>query len=214
MQSSGSWASVPSLPHQHSDESSSGNNAFSLISVNSDSSEISHLDLDVIWNMAIQPDNSQSDSANILPVRPAVADWVQEQSLQDQPSNAVTGPQREQVDGTPSRVSQAGQARIDTDGHASRQEDCQPARKVYDIPTLLRLKETQSTVPVMLRVKPEAIAGESMTLLLPRASSDWLIHCLREHLPVHGSCNVTSAINTFSGPFRHLQYLYGKSKFL
>lgn len=33
-------------------------------------------------------------------------------------------------------------------------------KKVYDIPTLLSLRHVQGQVPVMLHVKPEAIAGD------------------------------------------------------
>ena len=144
---------------------------FSLICVNSELSKTSALDHNATQNMALTSYTHQSTSENIPPVRSAITGSAQKQLLQDNPSDPAIGHQRERVDGTSSRDGQAKQVSADTDGHASLQEGYHPARnhparRVYDIPTLLRLKETQSAVPVMLRVKPEAIAGESTTVLL------------------------------------------------
>ena len=166
MQSSESGKSLPSLAHQQSDDSSSRTDAFSLISVHPDISENSYIDLNATLNMTLPSGNDQPASENVPPVRPTTVDWVQEQSLRDQPSNGAIGLQRARVDATPPRITEAKQISAKTDYPASTRDVCQPAKNVYDIPTLLKLKETQSAVPVMLRVKPEAIAGESMTLRL------------------------------------------------
>lgn len=160
MQSSGAWTNVPSPPRMQSVDSSPGTDAFSLINANPELSETSFLDLDAIRNMALPLANDRPSSETLPRVRSTIVDWVQEQSQHDQPSNDATELQRAHVAGAPPCASQAKQALAKTDDHASRQEGCQPAKKVYDIATLLRLKETQPAVPVMLRVKPEAIAGE------------------------------------------------------
>ena len=163
MQSPGAWTTVPSLAHQQSDDSGSEIDGFSLISANPELSGTSQLSHNAASNMPLPSSNDQSSSESLSPPRPAVVDWVEEQSLHDQTSGA-TGLQRARVGSVPPHAGQAKQARSITNEPSSRQEGRQHSRKVYDIPTLLKLKETQSAVPVMLRVKPEAIAGE-------------LIHC-------------------------------------
>ena len=160
MQSSGGWTSPQSLNYEQSVDSGSGTDAFSLINANPEISETSYPDFDAITNMALPLGTSQSSSENIPPVRAAVVNWIQEQSQHDQPSKNSSGLQRARVDGTPPRAGQAHRVSAKAEENASRQEVYQPTKKVYDIATLLRLKETQSAVPVMLRVKPEAIAGE------------------------------------------------------
>ena len=210
MQSSGAWTIVSPLARQQSVDSGSDVDGFSLINANPEPSETSYLDLDATWTMTLPLGNNQPSSENLHPLRPAVVDWVEEQSLHDQTSDGATELRRALVDSVPSQAAKAKQARVRTSEHAFRQEGRRRVKKVYDIPTLLKLRETQSAVPVMLRVKPEAIAGESMTMPLPRLRSDGLTLCPREHLPVYGSCNVTSTINTLSRRFRHLQHVYWK----
>ena len=202
MQSSICETSVPPPTHQQSDDSSSEIDAFSLISANAKLSETNYLDIGAVCTMALPLGNDRSVSVNASSGTSGVVGWVQEQSLHDQPSNGTTEPHTARVDGTPPYVDQTKQAcaQID-DGHGSIQEACQPAKKVYDIPTLLRLKETQSAVPVMLRVKPEAIKGKSLTLELRRSLTHELMHFFRKYLPVYGSCNVTPTINSLSRPF-------------
>lgn len=160
MQSSRDWTNVPSLVHKQSVDSGSGTDAFSLINANPELSETNYLDLDASTNMALTLGNDRPSSENLPPVSSAVVDWVQEQSQHDQPSKDATGLQRAPVEATPPGASQAKRSHARIDDYASRQDGCQPAKKVYDIATLLRLRETQSAVPVMLRVKPEAIAGK------------------------------------------------------
>lgn len=168
MQSSGSCTVTPTLTHEQSVDYGSGTDVFSLINANPELSETSHFDFHASTNMALPLGNDQPSSENIPPVRSAVVDWVQEQSQHDKPSKDATGLQHVHVDETPPRGGQAQHARAKTDNHASRQEGCQPAKKVYDIATLLMLRETQSAVPVMLRVKPEAIAGKCYEISAPK----------------------------------------------
>lgn len=169
MQSFRDRTSVPSLAQGQSVDSSSGTDAFSLINVNPEISETNYPDLDAIKNMTMPLGNDPPRSENLPPIRSAVVDWVQDQSQHDQPLKDSTGLQQECLDGTRPHAGQGEQALTNTVYHTSRQEGYQPARKVYDIATLLRLKETQSAVPVMLRVKPEAIAGECYDIPASRA---------------------------------------------
>ena len=201
MQSSGACIVVLPPAHQHSDDSSSGIDAFSLISANPEPSDTSYLDLDVVCNMDLPLGNDQPSSEDIHPLRPAVVDWVEEQSLHDQTSDGAAELQRARVENVPPLADNVKQARARTSEHTSRQQGHQQVKKVYDIPTLLKLRETQSAIPVMLRVKPEAIAGESMIMQLPKHCLVGLMSSSREHLPVYGSCNVTSTISTLSRPF-------------
>lgn len=94
---------------------------------------------------------------------PQTSEWVQQQSAHDptyyhepepgsQCAQPVTPPPRN----------------IDHNGHDSHPAPPQPGlatrqkvpKRTYDIATLLGMRHTQGAVPVMLRVKPEAIAGE------------------------------------------------------
>ena len=163
MPSSGGWTLVPSQPRQESDESGSAVDVFSLISANPESSS---LDLDANHSMALPSSNNQPTSEDHLPLGPAIVDWVEEQSLHEKTSNDAIGLQSARVGSVSTHSDAASQARAKTNEYASREEGGQQAKKVYDIPTLLKLRETQSAIPVMLHVKPEAIAGESKTLQL------------------------------------------------
>ena len=200
MQSPECETSVPRPTHH--DNSSSEIDAISLISANATLSETSYIDLGAVSNMALPAGNDQSIYENAPSGRPGVVDWVQKHSLHDESSKATTEPHDSRLNETPPHVDRTKQSCIQvSDDHVLNQEVCQPAKKVYDIPTLLRLKETQSAVPVMLRVKPEAIKGKSLTLRFRRSSSDELMHCSRKYLPVYGSCNITPTINAISRPF-------------
>lgn len=98
---------------------------------------------------------AQAPTENMVPHTSAVVDWVHQQSQHDEPRNASTMNRRAQmVTPPPYSVRTAGMGR----------EQSLPRRKVYDAVTLLKLRETQSAVPVMLRVKPEAIAGTEIHL--------------------------------------------------
>ena len=159
MHSTDGWTIVLSLEHEKSADSSSGTDATSLIAASPEPCETSYIDLDATWNMALPLGSDQPSSGNLSSVSPVVVDWVQKQS---HPSNAndATRLPLPRSDGNLTRANEAKQARTRTDHSAIRQGRCQSAKKVYDIATLLSLRDTQSVVPVMLRVKPEAIAGD------------------------------------------------------
>ena len=166
MQSSGTWTSVPSLVNQQSDGSGSGLDGFTLISANPESSNNSQLDLNANSDMALPSGNNQPTSETNHPQRPAVVDWVEEQSLTNPSSDEAMGVQHARIDGVSPHSGPAKQSHASTNELASHQKGRRQA-KVYDIPTLLKLRETQSAVPVMLRIKPEAIAGEPKRLQSP-----------------------------------------------
>lgn len=209
MQSLRAWIVVQPPAHQHSDDSGSDIDGFSLINANPETSDTSYLDLDAVCNMATPLDNDdQPPSEGLHSLRPAVVDWVEEQSMHDQTSDGANELERARVENVTPLAGRQKQVHVRTSEYASCQEGHQQVKKVYDIPTLLKLRETQSAIPVMLRVRPEAIAGESIMMQLPKCCLAGLISSSREHLPVYGSCNVTSTISTLSRPFGYLQYLY------
>ena len=111
MQSSGTWVSVPSLVNQQSDDSGSGVEGFTLISVNPESSENSFLDLNANYNMALPLGNSKPTSETHHTQRPAVVDWVEEQSMSDQASNDAMEVQRARVHSVSPHSGPAKQAR-------------------------------------------------------------------------------------------------------
>lgn len=160
MQSSADWDNVPSSAHAQSVDSGSGPDAFSVINAIPELSYTSHFDAHQPWVMAAPFGVHPTSSVDISSMSSSLVGGDRTHSEHDQPLNDPTGLQRPRDDGTPPAADQGKNADAQKDDHKSRQEDCPPAKKVYDIPTLLRLKETQSAVPVMLRVKPEAIAGE------------------------------------------------------
>ncbi len=89
------------------------------------------------------------------------SDWVQEQSAEDQtPRSDSETHDAQPVTPPPRNLDQEGR-----DNGMDRPPIDPPARPSlstpkYDIATLLSLRHTQGAVPVMLRVKPEAIAGK------------------------------------------------------
>lgn len=170
MQSSWDWTNVPSLADTRNADSGSRTDAFSLINA---ITELNYLNINATEDMALSLAKDPSSSDNVSPVRSAVVDWVQDQSQHDQQSKNSTGLQQGCGNGTPPHASQPKQAPTNTNGHIPLEERCQPVKKVYDIETLLRLKEAQSAVPVMLRVKPEAIAGKCYRIADSQAAMRW-----------------------------------------
>jgi hypothetical protein len=115
--------------------------------------------LDTSENMASSRD-LQVSSENNPPNTSSVVDWVQRHSKQDvlQHHPAAAKPQRDQNVTPPPRPIPSDEVRVSQARHSTCTAVRQTAGRVYSIETLLRLRETQSAVPVMLRVRPEAIA--------------------------------------------------------
>lgn len=88
-------------------------------------------------------------------------DWVEEQLSQDQPSTPEAVVPCAQPVTPPPRNLHRDDEDGDTKLHsaAPTMTKCQ-SKLVYSISTLLSMRHLQGAVPVMLRVKPEAIAGK------------------------------------------------------
>ena len=160
MQSAADSENSVSSSHAQSVDSGSGTDPFLVINSIPELSYTSHFDAHQPWVMAAPFGVLSASSTNISSVTPPLFASDRVHSQHDQPSNDATSLQRARDDRTPPAADQAKEAHAEKHDHKPRREDCPPANKVYDIPTLLRLKETQSAVPVMLRVRPEAIAGK------------------------------------------------------
>ena len=159
MQSAADSENTAPSSHARSVDSGSGTDPFSVINAIPELSYTSHFDAHQPWLMAA-PFGVLSASSVDSSVNSSLFRSDPVHSQHDQPSNNAIGLQRAHDDGTTPAAEQAKELDAQKHDQKPRQEDCPPAKNVYDIPTLLRLKETQSAVPVMLRVKPEAIAGK------------------------------------------------------
>ena len=111
--------------------------------------------IDIVY---IQP------SPPLTPMMARTSDWVQQQSVKEQAEKTESVAQQAQCAEPvtpPSRsITHEGlEASVDSPRPdvTIRQNLRKPK---YDIESLLRMRYTQGAVPVMLRVKPEAIAGK------------------------------------------------------
>lgn len=135
-------------------------------------------------------------------------DWVEEQSSQDQPSTPenvapcaqpVTPPQRNL-----NCEDQNGDTKLQSAAPAITK--CN-SKLVYSIPALLSMRHLQGAVPVMLRVRPEAIAGKLHDTGIGgfRITRHLLLTFCREHLPVHGCRHYTSPPLSLPRSFRYVK---------
>ena len=97
-------------------------------------------------------------------------DWVDEQSSSNESSAPRSTTHSDQPVTPPPRVKR------DESDHPKGRPDKTLSKKrsrfVYDIPTLLQLRQTQGQIPVMLHVKPEAIAGMYLSTFRIETSTD------------------------------------------
>ena len=103
--------------------------------------------------------NAQSSLENIPPITSGTENWVHGQAKQNSSLDAVNT-RRVQNQTPPPRPVPSNDTYPRQRCRSAYNIKRQPERLVYTIETLLTLRETQRNVPVMLRVKPEAIAGE------------------------------------------------------
>lgn len=160
MSSLGSWMDIRSPVGFQTIDAGLETPAYSLTNATSQLLRAQlHNVLDTTENMSSSRD-LQVSSENNPPVTSSVVDWVQRQSKQDvlQHHPAAAMPQRDQNVTPPPRPVPSDEARFSQARHSTCTAARQTVGRVYSIETLLRLRETQSAVPVMLRVKPEAIA--------------------------------------------------------
>ena len=104
------------------------------------------------------PNNLQSSLENITPIASGTENWVHGQAKQNL-SLDVVNPRRAQNQTPPPRPIPSNDTYTRQRCRSACNINRQPEKLVYTIETLLTLRETQRNVPVMLRVKPEAIAG-------------------------------------------------------
>lgn len=105
------------------------------------------------------PNNAQSSLENIAPIASGTENWVHGQAKQNLSLDAVNT-RRAQNQTPPPRPIPSNDTYTRQRCRSAYNIKRQPEKLVYTIETLLTLRETQRNVPVMLRVKPEAIAGE------------------------------------------------------
>lgn len=96
------------------------------------------------------------------------SDWVQEQSTQGQTSTPEVVAHCVQPVTPPRRTISCKNQDVGVEPHrATLFVGLSRSKLVYSIPTLLSMRHMQRAVPIMLRVKPEAIAGECLDLPVP-----------------------------------------------
>ena len=103
--------------------------------------------------------NAQASLENIAPIGSGTENWVHGQAKQNLSRDAASTRRAQNLTPPPRPIPPN-----DTYTKQRCRSICntnrQPEKLVYSAETLLTLRETQRNIPVMLRVKPEAIAGE------------------------------------------------------
>ncbi len=103
--------------------------------------------------------NAQDSVENIAPIASGTENWVHGQAKQSLSRDAANTRRAQNLTPPPRPIPSN-----DTYTRKRCRSTCninrQAEKLVYSIETLLTLRETQRNMPVMLRVKPEAIAGE------------------------------------------------------
>ena len=102
---------------------------------------------------------AQDSLENIAPIASGTDNWVHGQAKQNLSRDAASI-RRAQNLTPPPRPIPSNDAYTKRRCRSACNTNREPEKLVYSIETLLTLRETQRNMPVMLRVKPEAIAGE------------------------------------------------------
>ena len=97
----------------------------------------------------------------------AVVDWVHQQSTRDPEKDTTIATETAHTTKLPPSIDPSRASGVNHVGDGLVPKRPRPARLIYDIATLLKLRETRFAVPVMLRVRPEAIAGERLPFYFP-----------------------------------------------
>ena len=138
--------------------------------------------------------NAQSSVENIAPNASGTENWIQGQAKQNLSLDAVNT-RRAQNQTPPPRPIPSNNTYTKQRCRSAYNIQSQPKKLVYTIETLLTLRETQRNVPVMLRVKPEAIAGEFAS---QRPLFDFANASLLENIFQYMGANKTHRVSTFS----------------
>ena len=138
--------------------------------------------------------NAQSSLENIAPNASGTENWIQGQAKQNLSLDAVNT-RRAQNQTPPPRPIPSNNTYTKQRCRSAYNIQPQPKKLVYTIETLLTLRETQRNVPVMLRVKPEAIAGEFTS---QRPLFNFANPSLLENIFQYMGANKTHRTSTFS----------------
>ena len=157
MSSTGSWINIHSPGCPSSVNSASDSYTSSWVTENFEAPR-NHTTSTVTAVMATS-NNAQSSLENIAPIASGTENWVHGQAKQNLSLDAVNT-RRAQNQTPPPRPIPSNDTYTRQRCRSAYNIQRQPEKLVYTIETLLTLRETQRNVPVMLRVKPEAIAGE------------------------------------------------------
>ena len=162
MSSLGSWVHVHYPRNLRSFDPGLGIHAYPLTNVTSQILRAQLYEMaDQTGDMPVPHELQTAPSVNTLPNTSPVVDRVHQQPKHDQPHTPPTTISQRDLNVTPPpRPIPSDGAQLDHGRRPARAATRGPAKRVYSIETLLKLRETQSAVHVMLRVKPEAIAGK------------------------------------------------------
>ena len=107
--------------------------------------------------------NARDSLENIATIASGTESWLHRQAKQDLSRDAAST-RRAQNKTPPPRPIPSNDTYTKKRCRSACNINRQPGKLIYSIETLLTLRETQRNIPVMLRVKPEAIAGEIMNI--------------------------------------------------
>ena len=157
MSFAGSWINIHSPEHSSSVDSSLDSYASSWVTKTFEAPQKNAIStVTAVMSTSI---NAQGSLENIAPIASGTENWVHGHAKQNLSRDAVST-RRAQNLTPPPRPIPANDMYTKQRCRSGYNTNRQPQKLVYSIETLLTLRETQRKVPVMLRVKPEAIAGE------------------------------------------------------
>ena len=157
MSLTGSWINIHSPQHSSSVDSDLDSYVSSWLTETFEASQ-KHA-LSTVTAVMSTSNNAQDSRENIAPNASGTENCVNGQAKQDL-SRDTASTRRAQNKTPPPRPIPSNDTYIKIRCRPVCNANRQPEKLVYSIETLLTLRETQRNIPVMLRVKPEAIAGE------------------------------------------------------
>ena len=153
----GSWINIHSAKHSSSIDFSIDSYASSWVTETFEAPR-EHATSTVTAVMSTS--NSAQDSLeNIAPIASGTDNWVHGQAKQNLSRDAASTRRARNLT-PPPRPIPSNDTYTKKRCRSACNTNREPEKLVYSIETLLTLRETQRNMPVMLRVKPEAIAGE------------------------------------------------------
>ena len=192
MSCTGSWISIQSPGYSSSVNSGPDSYASSWVTETFEAPQ-SHA-MSTVTAVMTASNNAQSSLENIAPNASGTENWTHGQAKQNLALDAVNT-RRAQNQTPPPRPIPSNDTYTRQRCRSAYNIRQQPEKLVYTIETLLTLRETQRNVPVMLRVKPEAIAGE---FTFQRPLHNLANTSLLENIFQYMGANKTHRTSTFS----------------